>query len=125
MGPEPGRIISKVDFKRRHLSKYLPRNSNSSQSKTARPKDTLVSTRHAAEFMGQPTFSVKQMWPNYNSDGDAYKENHDPDNNIQKEDDAVTPHPHEREKSEYQDAWYCPWLLLVLENFFKIKFIWV
>ena len=54
MGPEPGRIVSKVDFKRRHLSKYLPRNSNSSQSKTARPKDTLVSTRHAAEFMGLP-----------------------------------------------------------------------
>ena len=80
--PGSGNIVSKVDFKGRHLSKYLPRHSNSSQSKTDRPKDTLVSTRHAAEFMGQPTFRVKQMRPNYNSDGDAYKENHDPDNNI-------------------------------------------
>ena len=83
------------------IFKYLPRYSNSSQSKTDRPKDTLVSTRHAAEFMGQPTFRVKQMRPNCNSDGDAYKENSDPDNNIQKEDDAVTPHPHERKKNEY------------------------
>ena len=41
------------------------------------------------------------MRPNYNSDGDAYKENSDPDNNILKGDDAVTPHPHVRQKNEY------------------------
>ena len=37
--PGSGNIVSKVDFKRRHLSNYLPRNSNSSQSKScsARP----------------------------------------------------------------------------------------
>ena len=58
MAKNTGSIVSKVDFKRRHLSKYLPRNSNSSQRKTARPKDTLVSTRHAAEFMGQPANRV-------------------------------------------------------------------
>ena len=29
------------------------------------------------------------------------KENHNPGNNIQNEDDAVTPHPHERKKNEY------------------------
>ena len=29
------------------------------------------------------------------------KENHNPSNNIQNEDDAVTPHPHERKKNEY------------------------
>ena len=51
--------------------------------------------------MGQPTFRVKQMRPNCNSDGDAYKENSDPDNNILKGDDAVTPHPHVRQKNEY------------------------
>ena len=27
--------------------------------------------------------------------------NHDPGNTIQKEDDAVTPHPHEQDKNEY------------------------
>ena len=64
--PGSGNVVSKVDFKRRHLSKYLPRNSNSSQSKTARPKDTLVSTRHAAEFMGQPAYRVEQIRPNSN-----------------------------------------------------------
>ena len=41
------------------------------------------------------------MRPNCNSDGDAYKENSDPDNNILKGDDAVTPHPHVRQKNEY------------------------
>ena len=49
-----GLIVSKVDFKRRHLSKYLPRNSNSSQSKTARPKDKHVSTRHVADLWVSP-----------------------------------------------------------------------
>ena len=32
----------------------------------ARPKDALVSTRHAAEFMVQPAYRVEQMRSNSN-----------------------------------------------------------
>ena len=60
-------IICKVE--RRHLPKNFQRNSNSSQSKTtknssARPKITLVPTRHAAEFMDKYPSRVKKMRPN-------------------------------------------------------------
>ena len=64
MGPEPGSIVCKVDFKQRHLPKYLPRNSNSSQSKTtdssAGPKVTLMPTWHAPEFIGRSNSATEQ-----------------------------------------------------------------